>query len=484
MNIETRRKPSFRLHKIAFQTALALLAMSAIASNTALASGYQFGSQTVSGQGNADAGSVQADDASTVFYNPAGMTRLKDTQLQLGATSAIPHSTYTDFGSTRFTGTSTGGTAASDYVPGSVTAPSFYLTTPINDKFTFGLGVFVPYGAQLDYGNTWTGRYSLSSVKLQSLDINPSLAFKLNEQHSFGVGISAQYMKANLSQAVDVPGSVQALAGTPVAAALAQQIVALGGNPAVLANVHDGEGQMSGHHWGYGFNLGYLFQLNDSTRFGLAYRSSVKQKLEGTATWDFSTVTSDPVTNAVLAAASHRANSATELDLNTPETVSANVFSQLNAQWAAMADLTWTRNSRLGNLNIQFPGTVEGNEVIRQDWKDTYRLSLGANYRYSDAVLLRGGIAFDQSPVRNAQLTDPAFPDSNRVWYSLGLNYRFDKHSSIDAAYSYVAFKDAPVDYTSGCTPLSTTCTGNGETTNGKYQTNIQFVGVAYNYKF
>jgi len=85
----------------------------------------------------------------------------------------------------------------------------------------------------------------------------------------------------------------------------------------------------------------------------------------------------------------------------------------------------------------------------------TYRLSLGANYRYSDAVLLRGGIAFDQSPVRSAQLTDPAFPDSSRVWYSLGLNYRFDKHSSIDAAYSYVTFKDAPVDYTSGCTPLS-----------------------------
>lgn len=480
MMIET----TFKLRKTASQVALVLLAMSAATSTNVYASGYQFGSQTVSGQGNADAGSAEADDASTIFYNPAGMSHLKGTQFTLGATDAIPSSTYTDYGSTRFTGTPTGGTGTSDFVPSSVVAPSFYFATPINDKFTFGVGMFVPYGAQLDYGNTWTGRYSLTNVKLQSLDINPSLSFKLDSQNSFGFGLSAQYMKAKLGQAVDVPGSVQALAGTPAAAALAQEIASLGGNPASLANVHDGEGEMTGDHWGVGFNIGYLFQLNDSTRFGLAYRSSVSQKLKGNATWDFSSSTSDPVTNAVLASASHRANSAAEVDVDTPETVSANVFSQLNARWAAMADITWTRNSRLSDLNIQFPGTVEGNEVIRQDWKNTYRVSVGANYRYNDALLFRSGIAFDQSPVRDPQLTDPAFPDSNRVWYSLGLNYRFDKHSSIDAAYSYVAFKDALVDYTNNCTPLSTGCTGNGETTYGKYQTNIQFLGLAYNYNF
>ncbi len=475
---------TFKLRPAVSHIAMAVLALSALASAPAFASGYQFGSQTVSGQGNADAGSAEADDASTVFYNPAGMSRLKNSEFTLGATIAIPYSTYTDYGSTQFTGAPTGGTGASDYVPSSVTAPSIYFTTPIDKQWTFGVGLFVPYGSQLDYGNTWTGRYALTNIKLQSIDINPSVSFKLDEKNSFGFGISAQYMKASLGQAVDVPGSVQVLSGTPAAAALAQQIAQLGGNPAALANVHDAQGSMNGDHWGFGFNLGYMFQLSDSTRFGLAYRSSVSQNLKGNATWDFSGVTSDQITNAVLASASHRENSAADLSVRTPETLSANVYSQLDSRWAVMGDITWTRNSRLNNIDIRFPGTVEGDDVIRQDWKNTTRVSVGANYRVNDALLLRSGIAFDQSPVVSPQLTDPGFPDSNRVWYSLGMNYRFDKHSSIDAAYSYVAFKDVLTDYTNSCNPLNASCTGNGETTYGKYSTNIQFVGIAYNYTF
>ena len=97
---------------------------------------------------------------------------------------------------------------------------------------------------------------------------------------------------------------------------------------------------------------------------------------------------------------------------------------------------------------------------------------------------MRGGIAFDQSPIRNEKLTDPAFPDANRIWYSLGLNYQIDKKTSLDLAYSYVALNDATTDYTNTCNPLSSTCIGNGETTSGKYKTNIQFIGLAFNRKF
>ncbi|HXA46210.1 MAG TPA: OmpP1/FadL family transporter [Burkholderiaceae bacterium] len=455
-NNETNLTPKH----IAIAVAVAFAALS----TNAFASGYQFGSQTVSGQGNSDAGSAEADNASTIFYNPAGMSRLKGDQFTIGTTIVVPHSTYTDQGSTDFTGTSTGGTAASGYAPSSVVAPNTYISHQIDDKLNVGLGIFVPYGAQLNYGNTWTGRYALTDVKLQSMALNPSLSFKLDSHNSFGFGITAEYMKAKLDQAVDVPGSLKAL-NIPISAG-------------------DGEAGITGHGWGYGFNLGYLYQVDDNTRFGLAYRSSIKQTLKGNATWDFSTCTTNPAINSLLAAGSGHANSASELDLNTPETLSANVFSQLNDTWAVMADVTWTRNSRLTNLNIQFPGTAEGDETIRQEWKNTYRLSLGANYRVNQALTLRTGIAFDQAPVTSPQLTDPALPDSNRHWFSAGLNYKIDAHSSIDAAYSYVAFKDALVDYTNGCSPIMTTCTGNGETTLGKYSTDIQFVGVSYNYMF
>ena len=463
--------------------AAALSAMSVGAN----ASGYRFGSQSVAGQGTADANGAEANDPSTIFYNPAGLSRLDGLQISAGATVVVPHSTYTDSGSTHFTGQPTGGTPAKDYAPDSVTAPSLYVSKKLNDQWTAGLGLFVPYGTKLDYGNNWNGRYALSNVKLEAVTLNPSASFKLNEHHAFGFGIDAEFMKAKLGQAVDVPGSIAALstpANAAQAAALARQIATLGGNPALLRTAGDAHGSNEAQDWGWGFNLGYLFTLDESTRFGLAYRSSISHQLKGSTIWDFSTVTTDPIVNQVLAAASHKANSAALVSLRTPETLSANVFHQFNSKWAGMADVTWTRNNRMGNLDIQFPGTTEGAEVIRQQWQNTVRVSLGGNYNYNENLTLRAGVAYDQSPVKNAELTHPALPDSDRTQYSFGANWKLDARSSIDLAYSYLDFKDAPMNYTNLCNPLATSCTGNGETSRGTFQTHLSLIGISYNYKF
>ncbi|MET3134219.1 long-chain fatty acid transport protein [Oxalobacteraceae bacterium GrIS 1.11] len=461
-------------------------------SSAAQASGYRFGSQSVSSQGTADANGAEATDASTVFYNPAGLSRLEGTQIIGGATVVVPHSTYTDTGSTGFTGTSTNGTPAKDYAPDSVTAPSLYGSMKINDQWSVGAGLFVPYGAKLDYGNSWSGRYAITNIKLEAVTINPSVSFKLDQHHAFGFGVSAEHMKAELGQAVDVPGSVAFLSKfAPGAAAAFIGGVAKAAGPAAagaaaqaLGTASDGHASMDGQDWGYGFNLGYLFTLDESTRFGLAYRSSVSHKLKGDTIWDFSQSSNNPAVNQFLSAASGKVNSKALVELRTPETVSANIFHQFDAKWAAMADLTWTRNSRLQNLDIQFPPTAEGNEEIRQQWKNTFRLSLGGNYRYNDNVLLRAGFAYDQAPVRNAELTHAALPDSDRYQFSLGANYKFNANSSIDLAYSYMDFKNASINYTNACSPVMAGCTGNGETTRGLYKTRLQLLGIAYNYKF
>lgn len=149
-------------------------------------------------------------------------------------------------------------------------APSLYVSTKLDGQWTVGLGLFVPYGTKLDDDNNWSGRYAMTNAKLESINLNPSFGFKLNEQHSFGFGVSAQFMKAKLGQGVDVPGSIAALNGTPAATALLRGIVAAGGNPAALATINDGHGSMEGQDWGYGWNLGYLFQLDQDTRIGLA----------------------------------------------------------------------------------------------------------------------------------------------------------------------------------------------------------------------
>jgi len=466
---------------------LVIAAALAATSFGANASGYRFGAQSVAGQGTADANGAEAVDASTIFYNPAGLSRLDGTQITAGATVVVPHSTYNDSGSTHFTGQPTNGTPAKDYAPDSVTAPSLYISKKINDQWAAGLGLYVPYGTKLDYGNTWSGRYALTNVKLESVTLNPSVSFKMNEHHAFGFGIDAEFMKAKLGQAVDVPGSITALstgAGAAQGALLAKQIAALGGNPALLRTAQDGHGSNEAKDWGWGFNLGYMFTLDENTRFGLAYRSSISHQLRGSTVWDFSQVTTDPIVNKVLAAASHKVNSAALVTLRTPETLSANVFHQFDSKWAGMADVTFTRNNRMGDLDIQFPGTGEGAEVIRQQWKNTVRVSLGGNYTYSPDLTLRAGVAYDESPVKNAELTHPALPDSDRMQYSVGANWKLTPRSSIDFAYSYLDFKDAKINYTNQCNPLSTTCTGNGETTRGTYQTHLSLIALSYNYKF
>ncbi|WP_317203111.1 OmpP1/FadL family transporter [Janthinobacterium sp.] len=480
-------------------------ALSAMSLN-AQASGYRFGSQSVSAQGTADANAAEAADASTIFYNPAGLSRLEGTQITGGATVVVPHSTFTDGGSTRFNvpsvgykGGSSQGTEAKDYAPDSVTAPSLYASKKLNEQWSIGAGLFVPYGAKLNYGNSWTGRYAITDIKLEAVTLNPTVSFKLNEHHSFGFGVSAEHMKAELGQAVDVPGSIRFLgkfapagsaaflkniAMTQGLAAAQAAGAALQGAGAGSAGVGDGHASMDGKDWGYGFNIGYMFQLDEATRFGLAYRSSVSHKLKGNTIWDFTTATSNANVNQFLSASSRKVNSEALVELRTPETLSANVFHQIDSKWAAMADVTWTRNSRLQNLDIQFPPTAEGNEEIRQHWKNTVRVSLGGNYRYNDNVLLRAGVAYDQAPTDSPELTHPALPDSDRYQFSLGANWKLSANSSIDLAYSYLHFKDANINYTNACSPIATTCTGNGETTVGQYKTRLQLLGVSYNYRF
>ena len=454
------------------------------ASLPAHASGYRFGSQSVSAQGTAEANAAEAADASTVYANPAGLTRLKGTQIVGGMTVVVPRSTFSDTGSKRFTGASSGGlTAQDDYTPDLVAAPSLYASKKISDRWTAGFGLFVPYGTKLDYDSNWSGRYALTNVMLESISLNPSIGFKLTEQHSFGFGANAQFMKARLGQGVDVPGAIGALAGTQAATALLGAIIAAGGNPAALATVKDGHGSMAGKDWGFGWNVGYLFQLDQDTRFGLSYRSPISHKLKGGAVWDYN-VTTDPVVNTIIAANSGKANSAVLIDIRTPETFSINGFRQIDPKWAVMGDATWTRSSRLTNLNIQFPGTVQGDEVILQNWKNTWRFSVGTNYTLNERLTLRGGIAYDQSPVADVTLRHPALPDESRTQLSFGANCKLNSNSSVDLAYSYLHFRDAEGNYKNACSPLTSGCTGNGELTKGIWQTQMHLVSMAYNYKF
>lgn len=541
----------------------------------ALASGYHFGSQSVSAQGTAHANGAEAADPSVIFYNPAGLARLKGTQMTTGMSILIPRGEYEDKGSTDVFGnpTGSGDGDAGSYPPDAAAAPNFYFSRQINDQVTVGLGIFVPYGAKLDYEEDWSGRYGIQSASLETVNFNPSIAYRFNEHHSIGFGVSAQYIKSVQRGAADVKGASRQLAGQFVAAN--QQVTELAASPlgqaaipllygvsvpeeitrcngqsgdafvdCVASNFADnvqGDGyfRAKGDDWGFGWNIGYLWEPTESTRFGIAYRSHIKHTLKGESKWSFADVQGavpsptadlsggidlgvitlppkdqlelvlDPanwVNPGDFAATRLHPNSKASTSIDTPESLSINAFHQLNDKVALMADVTWTRHSRLGTIGVgldqvagypYFNGVTEGDLNVRQDWNDTYKISLGMNYQYSDDLLLRTGIAYDKSPVSGASTRHPGFPDADRYWLSFGANYQLFKDTSVDLAYSFVQFDTGKMDYTDNCSPAGWVpgsgglyvdsgqrCTGNGGNYKGEYKTQIHFIGLALNHTF
>ena len=539
------------------------------------ASGYQFGSQSVAAQGTAHANGAEAADPSTIFYNPAGLTRLKGTQVTSGLTILLPDGDYEDKGSTDVFGNPLSGDAG-EFLPDAAAAPNFYISHEINDRVTIGLGIFTPFGAKLDYKEDWAGRYAIQSASLETVNFNPSIGFRFNEHHSIGFGVSAQYIKSVQRGAADVKGASQQLAGQfvdanyqdtrnaadpilgPIVGGIAgvpvpEEITSCGGVAdrdgfvdCVAGNFADnvqGDGyfRVKGDDWGFGWNIGYLWEPTESTRFGVSYRSNIKHTLEGETKWSFADVQGGvpspdtsleggstirgvgiyvPPTDALqelfdpdnwvnpgdFAATRLHPNSKAKTAIDTPEMLSFNAFHQLNDKVALMADLTFTRYSRLDEVRIgidqvagypYFNGVTEGDLSVKQDWKDTYKISLGMNYQYNDDLLLRTGVAYDKSPVNSTQLRHPAFPDADRYWLSFGANYKVTRDTSLDFAYSYVQFSSSKMDYQDGCSPAGwvpgagglyqdsgVRCTGNGGNYTGEYNTRIHFIGLALNHTF
>ena len=197
---------------------------------------------------------------------------------------------------------------------------------------------------------------------------------------------------------------------------------------------NDGLATIKGDDWALGWNVGAIFQLTDATRLGLAYRSAIHQTLEGTAS--FSGVP------APLSGLSTIQKGDIEAKFVTPESVSASVLHHVDNKWDIMADIIWTRWSRFKDLTvIRDTDTIVTS--VPENWHNVTRVGVGTSYKYNDMMKLRAGVAYDESPIPDSAFRTPRVPDSDRIWLSLGLNYKLSPTSSIDVAYTYIYFKDS-----------------------------------------
>ena len=432
------------------------------------AAGFALFEQSASGVGHAFAGaSVAAEDASTVYYNPAGLTRLQGSQLVLSGHAIHTGVEFSNHGSSSLNGmlplSGNDGQQAGDWF----LVPSFYYARDIGERLKFGLGVNTPYVLKTEYDSAWVGRYDAIKSEVKTVNINPAFAYQVNDRLSIGAGISAQYISAELTNAIDY--------GSTCAIFSADQQLApfLAGCAAPQA--HDGHLKLTGSDWSWGYNLGVLFEPSADTRIGLAYRSRIRHELEGDARFSAAPAALGIVPGFAAAVA----DGSIKADLTLPETASVGIMQQLGSRWTLMGDVTWTRWSRFKELRVERRnGDLIG--VTPEHWHNTRRYALGLSYQYSPQLKLRAGLAYDESPVPDGYRT-PRIPDEDRRIVALGASYQFNANDLIDIGFAHFFVKKAGLDLETpvvGAVPQVT------RNLRGDYDISATFFSLQYTHHF
>src|SRR5216683_822063 len=410
------------------KTALSLAVAGVFAGGVsqAHASAFALIEQSASGLGNSYAGAAAAaEDASTIFYNPAGMSLLPGgMQVSAGLALINLSAKFSDSGSSQNLGRPLGNNGGN---AGDLSAvPNVYFAMDVAPDWKAGVGVSVPFGLKTEYDPAWMGRFQAIKSDISTLNINPSASYKLNETVSLGFGLNYQSIDAEFTNAVNIGASEE------------------------MADIKAKDNS------GWGYNLGAMFQLASDTRLGVSYRSSIKYNLTGTATF------SPP--NIPFASGN------VSIDIKMPDSASVGLQHRLNPGWTLLADVTRTGWSKIKELRIDLDtgGTLSNTP---ENFKSTWRVGVGAVHRYDDAWSIKMGLAYDQTPVNDTDRT-ARLPDNNRLWVSVGGQYKLSKDGTLDFGYAHLFIKNASINQNATAT--------NGGILVGTYKGSVDILGVQF----
>lgn len=446
-----------------------------VASVTTIAQAGSFGliEQSASGQGSAYAGaSAIAEDASTIYFNPAGMTKLSGSQVVIAGHIILPDAKFTNNGSIDADGDPLSG--ANSSTGDAAFVPNFYYATELSNGVHAGVGVNVPYGLSTEYDDGWVGRYHALNSEISSININPAIAWKVTPAVSVGFGLNIQYMELELTNNIDSYGACRSLdpgAGTNCAAA--------GLTPALGVAAQDSKVKLDGDSLELGWNTGILIEVDDKSRLGIAYRSAIKHEVEGNTVYNL---------HPVLQGFADGASGATGFEIlqdtplaataELPETFSVSFAGDIDEKWTALFDWTWTGWSSLDVVTIRQAGGVPGREpTLDLSYKNTNRYSVGVNYQHNDKLIYRAGLAFDETPIRSPETTSARIPGNDRKWISFGAGYALSTDWTIDVGYSHLFVSDTDINNSPGAT-------ASGATLTGSYESAVDILSAQANYNF
>lgn len=402
------------------------LAIGLAGTKLAMAQGFYVDEQSALRLGDAfSGGAAQADDASTAFYNPAGLTRLKATQLTLNLSAVSVQSEFKG-GSTIFDGTTLGGASVQGKKVSADALdilPSIYFSTPMSENMVFGAYVNAPYATGTDFGGNSVGRYFATESSITGIDFGTALGFKVSDNLSFGISMVMQYLSATVAQNLNTSAACLG-----AEAQLAPFTCAGLGITSVGDTTYDSPFEMKGDDFNIGFTAGMLYEFSPESRLGLHYRNLISHDIQGKAKLE------------VPASAETFGSLAGFVDTNAKGTVTLETPSQANlsfyqglGKFSVQADVQWTQWSSFETLSIKSNDPVIKSVAGPQtyDWVDSYRYAIGGSYQVSPALTLRSGFALDKTPIKDSQTKlDFAFDDYQAI--SFGLTYAIDQDLAFD----------------------------------------------------
>ncbi len=394
---------------------------------------YELGTPDV---GTAAAGwAARAQDAGTVFTNPAGMTRLEKSELLVGIQPLYLHSEFSPDSNTTTSGPDGD---ASTWLP----AGGMYYVHNLMPKLKIGASVVGYFGLGLEYENDWVGRYYVQEIKLQALGIQPALAYQVTDWLSLGAGVVALYGVLDEKVAVNNIGP----------------------------NQGDGKLKIEDDDWTYQVNLGILVEPRKGTRFGLTYLSEGDLKFKDKP--DFSNL--GPGLEAALRAKG-LLDAEIKIDFTMPQALMLSTYHELTDRWAIMGNLGWQDWSEFGNVGVTVASEDASSLTVDRNYKDTWHAAVGAHYLVADPWLLTAGLAYDSSMVDDDDRT-PDLPLGEQWRFGLGASYDWSEKLALGVGYTFFWGGDLDMDVNRG--PLAGRASGTYE------NASMNFINFYLNWKF
>jgi long-chain fatty acid transport protein len=427
-----------------------------VLSGLAQASSFQILEQSPAHLGKAFAGTgSDIRDASSVFFNPAGIIKLDRPSTTLGVNGIFTNADFNNRNSTI--------NGVEDETDEIGHVPNLYFAMPISQRVAVGLGVSAPYGLESNYSEAWIGRYLATHSELAVVNLNAVVAYEFNEQWSLGLGIDFQRADVTLQGQVDSTFGINPLPAT------------------------DSSAEIEGDDDDIVADASVYFTPDEQASFGLVWRQGGKFNLDGDASFSLNPICSSgagyptgvppaPTTGTICAASLGRLAGDASAAVHLPDTLTLSGSYWFMDEWQAHADVAWTKWNNIHTIRVRNNDNDLTINELDLRYENTLRYAAGFTYEPADCPWLwRFGVAFDEAPQTKPEFVSARIPDEDRVWFSAGFNYEFSPDLSVDAAYAYINVQTVAIDNTN----LQT-----GGRVDGIFDANVQVVGVQANWKF